>query len=394
MSDMPLEATPPESTPPERPTFVTIGLDSHWLRRALVVVFAAVILWQLLQWSWGALAGFAFNILLSFLIAMSFDPLISALVRRGWKRGLATALVLGIVYLLSAGFLVLFGSLFAQQLGQLVSTLPQIITEIVTWLNGTFGLSIDAAAAIEAATLTPEQLGVYASQWQGGILGFLTGVLNIFVNVVIIVIFSFYLAADAPQIRRTIASWMPHSSQRVVITVWDIAIEKAGAFVLSKIILATLASVVYSAFFFFIGVPFWLPMGVFVGFVSQFIPMIGTYIGLAVPIVFTLAVNPLNALWIVIFATAYQQVDTYLLTPRLANKVMSLNSGLSLAAVFIGAALFGPVGAIIGIPLLAIVLAVAETYGRRYDLVPELARPGEYEDPNVTGGQPPVDPTR
>ncbi|MFM7599472.1 MAG: AI-2E family transporter, partial [Actinomycetota bacterium] len=278
--------------------------------------------------------------------------------------------------------LVLFGSLFVQQLGQLASSLPETVTEIVVWLNNTFGLAIDSKQAVDSFALTPEQLGNFASQWQGGVVGLVAGVLNVFVNLVVIIVFSFYLAADAPRIRRTIASWMPQESQRVVITVWDISIEKAGSFVLSKIILASISSVAYSAFFFLIGVPFWLPMGVFVGFVGQFIPMVGTYIGLAVPMVFTLTVKPINALWIVLFGTAYQQLETYLLTPRLANRVMSMNSGLALAAVFIGAALFGPVGAIIGIPLLAIVIAVAETYGHRYDLVPELERKGEYEDPN------------
>ncbi len=373
---------PPESPRSERPTFITVGFDSRWLRRSLFIILAAIILWQIVQWSWGALSGFAFNVLLAFLIAMSFDPLISALVMRGWKRGLATALVLGIVYLISAGFLVLFGSLFVQQLAQLADSLPQTITEIVTWLNNTFSLSIDAKEAVDSFALTPEQLGNYASRWQGGVMGLVTGVLNVVVNLVVIIVFSFYLAADAPRIRRTIASWMPQDSQRVVITVWDLSIEKAGSFVLSKIILATISAVAYSAFFFIIGVPFWLPMGVFVGFVGQFIPMVGTYIGLAVPMVFTLTVKPLNAVWILLFGTAYQQIETYLLTPRLANRVMSMNSGLALAAVFIGAALFGPVGAIIGIPLLAIVIAVAETYGRRYDLVPELERRGEYEDPH------------
>lgn len=383
MSDMPSEQPPQESPAPERPAFIAVGLDARWLRRSLAIIIIALLLWQIIQWSWTALAGFAFNLLLAFLIAMSFDPVVSALVRRGWKRGLATALVLGLVYLIAAGFLVLFGSLFVQQLSQLASTLPETVTEIVSWLNGAFGLNIDTNAAVNTFVLTPEQLGNYASRWQGGIMGLVTGVLSVVVNVVVIVVFSFYLAADAPRIRRTIASWMPQDSQRVVITVWDISIEKAGSFVLSKIILATISSVAYSAFFFFIGVPFWLPMGVFVGFVGQFIPMIGTYIGLAVPIVFTLTVKPINALWIVLFGTAYQQIETYLLTPRLANRVMSMNSGLALAAVFIGAALFGPVGAIIGIPLLAIVIAVAETYGRRYDLVPELARHGEYEGPHT-----------
>jgi len=384
MSDMPPgpqgDATP--GADPSRPAFITIGLDARWLRRSLALIIAALLLWQVIQWAWTALAAFAFNVLLAFLIAMSFDPVVSALVRRGWKRGLATGLVLGVVFLVTAAFLILFGSLFVQQLTQLFASMPEIITEIVTWVNQTFGLAIDVPVAVDTLSLTPEEIGNYVGQWQGGLFGLVTGALNVVVNVIVIAIFSFYLSADSPRIRRTIASWMPHNSQRVVITVWDIAIEKAGAFVLSKLILATISSVAYSAFFFFIGVPFWLPMGIFVGFVGQFIPMIGTYIGLAVPMVFTLAVKPINAVWVLLFGVAYQQIETYLLTPRLADRVMSMNGGLALAAVFIGAALFGPVGAIIGIPLLAIVLAVAETYGRRYDLVPELSAPGEYESKN------------
>ena len=51
---------------------------------------------------------------------------------------------------------------------------------------------------------------------------------------------------------------------------------------------------------------------------------------------------------------------------------MDINSGVALAAVFVGAALFGPIGAIIGIPLVAIIIAVIETYGRRYELHPDL----------------------
>jgi predicted PurR-regulated permease PerM len=52
---------------------------------------------------------------------------------------------------------------------------------------------------------------------------------------------------------------------------------------------------------------------------------------------------------------------------------MDIHAGLALASVFIGAALFGPIGAIIGIPLMAIVLAVVETYVARYELAPDLA---------------------
>ena len=58
---------------------------------------------------------------------------------------------------------------------------------------------------------------------------------------------------------------------------------------------------------------------------------------------------------------------------------MDVNSGIAQGAVFVGAAIWGPIGALIGIPLAAAVVAVVGTYGRRYELVPELAAP-EFED--------------
>ena len=115
-------------------------------------------------------------------------------------------------------------------------------------------------------------------------------------------------------------------------------------------------------------------MGIFAGVVSQFIPTIGTYIGVALPALFSAFDDPIDVLWIVIFATVYQQLENYVFTPRISTKTMDINSGVALAAVFIGAALFGPIGAIIGIPLVAIAIAILEAYGNRYRVHPFVER--------------------
>jgi len=123
-----------------------------------------------------------------------------------------------------------------------------------------------------------------------------------------------------------------------------------------------------------IDIPYWLPMGIFAGVVSQFIPTIGTYIGVALPALFAAFEDPLDILWIILFATVYQQIENYVLTPRISTKTMDINSGVALAAVFVGAALFGPIGAIIGIPLAAIIIAVFDAYGQRYALHPSVTQ--------------------
>ena len=193
-------------------------------------------------------------------------------------------------------------------------------------------------------------------------------------NFVTIIVFSFYFSADSPRIKRWIASWLKPARQVVFIQVWDISVQKAGGFVISKLALATLSAVFHSLFFYLIDIPYWLPMGIFAGVVSQFIPTIGTYIGVALPALFAAFDEPIDVLWIVVFATVYQQIENYVLTPRISTKTMDINSGVALASVFVGAALFGPIGAIIGIPLAAIIIAIFEAYGQRYDVHPYVER--------------------
>jgi predicted PurR-regulated permease PerM len=65
---------------------------------------------------------------------------------------------------------------------------------------------------------------------------------------------------------------------------------------------------------------------------------------------------------------------------------MDIHPAIALGAVFVGAALFGPIGAIIGIPMVAAVLSIIETFRRRYELHPELAALDDEAPPDDDGG--------
>ncbi len=377
------EATPPEPAPqaapepvdppPDAPA-VLVAADPRWLRKALIMVVIAVIGLQIVNYAWGLLGGFVFNLLIAWLIAISFDPIVSYLAHRGMRRGLATGLVAFTTLALLGLFVAIFGGVLATQVVELVQALPNLVLDIVDWVNETFNTQIDPVTLLDNLNLTTEQITEIGSSLAGGILGVLAGVVGIVFDAVTILVFSFYFSADSPRIKRFIASWLKPARQVVFIQVWDISVQKAGGFVISKLALATLSAVFHCAFFYLIDIPYWLPMGIFAGVVSQFIPTIGTYIGVALPALFAVFEEPIDVLWIVIFATVYQQIENYVLTPRISTKTMDINSGVALAAVFIGAALFGPIGAIIGIPLAAIIIAIFEAYGQRYDVHPYVER--------------------
>jgi predicted PurR-regulated permease PerM len=110
------------------------------------------------------------------------------------------------------------------------------------------------------------------------------------------------------------------------------------------------------------------------GLISQFIPTVGTYLAIALPaLIAILSDEPLDAVWVIIFATVYQQIENYFFAPKISAKTMDIHPAVAFGSVIAGAALFGPIGALIGIPVAAAVLAFLQAYTRRYELIPELA---------------------
>ena len=61
------------------------------------------------------------------------------------------------------------------------------------------------------------------------------------------------------------------------------------------------------------------------GLVSQFIPVVGTYLGGFVPLLVALVNHPLDAVWVLIWIVIYQQIENYLLSPRITAHTMDLH---------------------------------------------------------------------
>ena len=366
-----IEPVPDETARPKR-NIAFIALEPRFLRRSIFLVLIGVLIFQMVTWSFSLLAGFFFNLLLAWLLAISIDPIVTGLAERGMRRGLATSIVAIGGVALVGGFIALFGGALATQITELITAMPALILDLVRWFNSTFDANIDPVEITSNLNLTTDQITSIAPSLAGGIFGVVFSVLGVAFSFLTVLVFSFYFSADSPRIKRFVASWLPHNRQIVFINVWDIAVRKAGGFLISKLALATLSAAAHVGFFYLIDIPYWLPMGIFAGLVSQFIPTIGTYIGVALPALFAAFEQPVDILWIVLFASVYQQFENYVFTPRISTATMDINSGVALGSVFVGAALFGPIGAIIGIPLVAIVIAVIEAYAHRYQLHPEV----------------------
>ena len=353
-----------------------VAFDPKWLRRSVIAIILLYILFRVADWIFIATANFLFLLLLAWLFGIALEPIVGFFARRGMKRGLATGIAMLSFFLAAAVFLAAFGGLLLAQLSQLVTTIPTLIDQAADWASATFQRDIDPKAIAEQFNITSAQAGKWASNLAGGVFGVLTTTLGLVFQLFTMLLFAFYFSADGPRLRRTIASWLPTQRQQVFATIWDITVQKTGAFVVSRLLLALLAAVFMSGFLLLIGVPYWLPLGLFTGVVSQFIPTIGTYLGILLPALVAVFNDPLDVVWIVIFGTVYQQIENYFFSPRISAATLDIHPAIAFGSVIVGAALFGPIGAIIAIPLAAAITAIVDTYGRRYQLIPELAESG------------------
>ncbi len=163
-------------------------------------------------------------------------------------------------------------------------------------------------------------------------------------------------------------SYLPPKHQETVLRTWEVGIEKTGAYLYSRLLLAIFSGVATFIVLTALGVPFAVPLAVWMGLVSQFIPTIGTYIAMALPLLVAVVQSPVDALILLVFFTLYQQIENYLLSPRITARTMQLHPAVAFGCAIAGASISGIVGAFLALPLAAIVQALGSTYIHRHDV--------------------------
>jgi predicted PurR-regulated permease PerM len=193
-------------------------------------------------------------------------------------------------------------------------------------------------------------------------------------------LFTFYMAAEGPKMRRAVCSTMRPERQVQVLQAWEIAIDKTGGYFYSRALLAGIGSVVAWAVFAITGIPFALALALWMGVLSQFVPVFGTYLGGALPLVIALLEGPAKAIVVVVFVVVYQQVENYLLAPRITARTMSLHPAVAFGTAIAGGTLLGVPGAVMALPFAATVQAFVGSYMERHEVVlDELTSDAPYD---------------
>jgi predicted PurR-regulated permease PerM len=343
--------------------------STRWLIRAAVIFWVGFLVMVATRHSINRLTNLFILLLVSLFLAFAIEPGVNKLEARGWKRGRATiGIVLSVVVLCSA-FLALFGTLVASQVADLLQNSEKYVNESVSFVNDTFNTKIDPREVNDKISDPNGPVQRFIDSQQDRVITLSVQALGALLQVFSVLLFTYYIVADGPKLRRALCSRLAPERQRRVLEGWEIAVNKTGGYLYSRALLALLSSFFHWIAFQAIGTPAPIAMALWVGVVSQFLPVVGTYVAGVLPVVLSFVNHPASALFVIGFIVVYQQVENYLFSPRITARTMELHAALAFGSAIAGAAVLGPVGAVLALPAAAMIQAIASEWGTRHEVI-------------------------
>ena len=283
-------------------------------------------------------------------LAVGLNPAVERLRRFGLPRGAAVASVFLVVILFFAGFVASLVQPVSEQVTELRKNIPDYVTQLqdnkrlADW-DKRYGL-------LERAEKT-----VNSNDFQNKLTDIATGIGKVAVNgifqTITILILTLYFMSSLPQIKMFFYKLAPRSRRARVALLGDEILDRIGGYVAGQFTIAFIAGLSSYIFLEILGVKYALALALIVA-VTDLVPLIGATIGaVIVSLVAFLTGNLTHLIACAIFYLIYQQLENYVVYPRVMTKTVDVQPAVTIVAALIGGALLGVVGALIAIPTAA-----------------------------------------
>jgi predicted PurR-regulated permease PerM len=340
-----------------------------WVIRAIIMFWVAYLGVGLVRHTWDRLSGLFILLLVSLFLALATEPGVNRLARRGWRRGRATAAILFGILFAFGSFVGAIGTLVGTQIADLLQNSEVYIVDTVDRINDTFGTSLDPQEVVDEFNDPQGPVQEFIDAQQDNAINLSLQALEFLLQVFSVLLFSYYLVADGPRLRRAICSRLRPDRQRQVLAAWELAITKTGGYLYSRALLALLSAFFHWIVFQAAGIQAPIPLALWVGIVSQFLPVVGTYVAGVLPVLITFLDSPIKAAIVLGFIVVYQQVENYFFAPRITARTMELHPAVAFGAALAGFSLLGVAGALLALPAAAMMQALVSEWGERHDVI-------------------------
>jgi len=323
----------------------------------------------LTAWWFGGLILRASSILIlvvvSLFIAFGLNPVVQWLIRRGVRHSVAVLLVaLGFIAGLAL-FVLAIVPVVADQVSNLTDAAPGYFDQLqhnrrIQQLDNKYDVIDKARDYVTSGDLTERLFG--------GVLGVGLAILGAFANVLIVIVLTLYFMASLDTVKRNLYRLAPASRRETVAGLGDRILAGIGGYVSGAFVVALCAGISTLVFLLIVGLGQYAVALALVVAVLDVIPMIGATLGAVIVSAIGFATDLKVGIACVIFYIVYQQVENYLIYPRVMSRSVDISGAMTVIAALVGASLLGVVGALLAIPTAAAIqLLIREVFIRRQD---------------------------
>lgn len=351
---------------PKKPTDLMEQADQSNLFRktvGLTLTFVAVGFGFFLLYQFHQVVFILFT---SIILGTVLRPLMQKMTGAGLPASLAVAIMLmGILtFLILFGFLVT--PLLTEQGTRLTALIPYYYDTWRGWvinspnaliarLSPLLPLSIDQLTSPGPAS--DDDLLIMAGR---AVSYFSTGFTTVFVAISTTLL-TYYWMTEGPRILQSLLLFLqPDQRLRAQAVITEIE-NKVRQYLVGQAILCIAIGLVATISYLIIGLPNAIVLGLLAGFFEA-VPMVGPLIGALPAGVIALSQSPVQLVWVLIATVVMQQLENNLLVPRVMNKVVGINPFVSLLSIATFSSLYGIAGALMAIPLAAILQLLLESF--------------------------------
>ncbi|MBQ2261600.1 MAG: AI-2E family transporter [Loktanella sp.] len=315
-----------------------------------LAILAGLLLWLL--------APMLLPFVIAFVLAYFLEPIVRKLVAKGMARGWAALLVALVTFGALLAMIATLVPIIVAQAGELFDALPDSIEEAQVWIEDFLPEAV--AAPMQDAEVEPQNLIEWARENLANQVGTLaqglSGLLSILLFWVVMPVVTVYLLIDFPKLIKTVDNLLPRPSAPT----WrrlarDIDTTLSG-YIRGQSLVCVILMGYYSTALTLIGLPFALIVGVVTGAVS-FIPYVGMFIGTSLGMGAAIWQFWDDPIWIAAVGAIYAVglfVESEIMVPRMVGSAVNLHPVWMIFAVTAFGTLFGFIGAIVAVPLAAV----------------------------------------
>ena len=307
-----------------------------------------------------------FDLFVAVVLAALAEPVVYRLSKKINRRASAMIAVSLILLVIGATLFSII-PIMVQELYFLSSQIPTYFDNFINYLN-VEGFAV-SSQSLDLESQFNSLIKDYGSTVGSSVVFAGQGLLRTLGHIFVIFFFTYYLISEGDGWRIKLKESLPDSVSTSIDQVWTIGVSKAGGFIVAKVILGVLASIVLSVSFLIIGLPSPIALGVAAGILSQLIPVVGTFLGGLVPFIASISLGTSAMIATVLVLLIYQVIENYFVSPRVTKSTMEIHPAIAVFSTLFGAYTLGGVGAILALPVAATVQGVIGTIVKNRKLI-------------------------